>query len=202
MRTSNTKTILRGATAAALAGAMTLGASAGAANAQGISGVTSCAATGGKQEGGALIGALIGAVAGSNLAKNERGLGTAVGAVAGAAAGSAIGCQMQHNEQRQYGYGRPATFVHQGVRFDGRVQPASFAPARETMVATAGVNLRSAPTTRSAKVGALRRGERFEALGRVRGTNWVLVGQGGVAVGYVHAGYVQPDSYRYAAYRY
>ena len=70
------------------------------------------------------------------------------------------------------------------------------------MVARTTVNLRAAPTTGSARVGQLRAGERFEALAQVRGSDWVLVGQNGVGVGYVHGAYVQPEGYRYANYRY
>jgi hypothetical protein len=49
-------------------------------------------------------------------------------------------------------------------------------------------------------VGSLRAGQRFQALAHVRGSDWILVGQGGVGVGYVHEAYVQPADYRYASY--
>jgi uncharacterized protein YgiM (DUF1202 family) len=67
-------------------------------------------------------------------------------------------------------------------------------------VATRSVNLRAAPTTGSGRVGSLRAGERFQALANVRGTDWILVGQGGVGVGYVHGAFVEPAGYRYASY--
>jgi uncharacterized protein YgiM (DUF1202 family) len=62
------------------------------------------------------------------------------------------------------------------------------------------VNLRSAPSLHSARVGRLRAGERFEALAHVRGTDWILVGQGGVGVGYVRGDFVRPEGRRYAHY--
>jgi hypothetical protein len=199
MRNSTISKLTGGAAAAALVLTGALGAT--AAQAQGISGVTSCAAPGGKQEGGALIGALLGAALGSNLAKNDRGTGTAIGAVAGAAAGSAIGCQMQHKSQDQaYGYGQPATYTSGAYRLSSDIRPASFARAGGTMVATTNLKLRSAPSTRGVQVGGLRAGQRFQALAYVRGSQWILVGQGGVGVGYVHGAYAQPEGYRYAAY--
>lgn len=204
-----------GAAAAALVGAMTLGAAAPA-QAQNFGGVLGCNATGGKQEGGALIGALLGAAAGSNLAKKDRGTGTALGAVVGAAAGSAIGCKLQHDDQSRkavqnhgyppqaydYGYQQPATYTHGRYRLDRSISPANYDGGGGTMIARTTVNLRAAPTTRSARMGQLRAGERFEALAQVRGSDWVLVGQNGVGVGYVHGAYVQPEGYRYAAYGY
>lgn len=198
-----------GAMTAALASAMVLGVGAPAAQAKNLGGVLGCQASGGKQEGGALIGALLGAAAGSNLAKKDRGTGTALGAVVGAAAGSAIGCKLQHDDQdrryaqgRGYDYNQPATYSHGGYRLDRSLAPASYYGGGGYMVARTTVNLRAAPTTNSARVGQLRAGERFEALAQVRGSDWVLVGQNGVGVGYVHGGYVQPEGYRYANYRY
>ena len=216
-KTQKTSKLMRGVAAAALAGVMAGGAVT-TASAQsygaptGLEPVIGCDAPGGKQVGGALIGALLGAAAGSNLAKNDRGTGTAIGAVAGAAAGSYVGCRMQRaDSQRPYGqqaYGggyvepQQATYVHAGYRLDSSISPAQFVSDRATLVATSSVNLRSAPTVRSARVGALRTGERFEALAHVRGSEWILVGQNGVGVGYVHQDYVRPIGRQYVAYRY
>lgn len=197
----------------ALSGVIAAGA-AGTASAQqyrtptggGIGSVVSCDAQGNKQAGGALIGALLGAAAGSNLAKNDRGTGTAIGAVAGAATGSWVGCKMQRDEAARGGYAqgggyyRPATYVQNGYRLNGDVAPASFVRDGGSFVAGSSLNIRSAPSTGSAKVGALRPGQPFQALARVRGTEWILVGQGGVGVGYVHGAYVQPAGYQYARY--
>jgi uncharacterized protein YgiM (DUF1202 family) len=204
---------IRGAAIAALTSLAALSAS-GVANAQSYGGgmqpVIGCDAPGSKQTGGAVIGALLGAVAGSNLAKNDRGTGTAIGAVAGAAAGSAIGCKMQRTDQTRsaYGYGggyapSNATYVSHGYRLSSGLAPASFARDGGTFVARNNLNLRSAPTTGSARVGQLRAGERFQALARVRGSDWILVGQGGIGVGYVHGAYVQPEGgYDYVSNRY
>lgn len=78
------------------------------------------------------------------------------------------------------------------------MSPASYSRIGQTFVATDGVNLRSAPTTGSARVGRLRAGERFEAMAHVRGSDWILVGQGGVGVGYVRDDFVRPEGRRYA----
>ena len=68
-------------------------------------------------------------------------------------------------------------------------------------VANSTLNLRAAPTTNSARVGSMRAGEGFQALARVRGTDWILVGQNGVGVGYVHGAFVRPaGGYQYARY--
>lgn len=215
MRTLKTSKLMRGAAVATLTSVIAAGA-VGAANAQqyraptggGIGSVVSCDAQGNKQAGGALIGALLGAAAGSNLAKNDRGTGTAIGAVAGAATGSWVGCKMQRDQvaQNNYAYGqpayRPATYVQNGYRLNGDVAPASYVRDGGSFVANSSVNVRGAPSTGSAKVGALRPGQPFQALARVRGTEWILVGQGGVGVGYVHGAYVQPAGYQQASYRY
>jgi hypothetical protein len=190
----------------------TLAVSGGPAAAQPFGGqmapVVGCDAPGNKQAGGAILGALLGGVAGSNLAKNDRGTGTAVGAVVGAAAGSTIGCKMQRGDQQRTAMGydqsygaQSATYVSRGYRLSSNVSPAAFVRDGGALVATTNVNLRAAPTTGSPRVSQLRAGERFQALARVRGSDWVLVGQNGVGVGYVHSAYVQPERYGRYAYR-
>ena len=198
---------------AALSGVIAAGA-VGTANAQqyrtptggGPGSIVSCDAQGNKQIGGALIGALVGAAAGSNLAKNDPG--TAIGAVAGAATGSYVGCKMQRDEAARGGYAyqgggsyRPATYTQNGYRLSGDIAPANFQRDGGAFVANSTLNLRAAPTTNSARVGSMRAGEGFQALARVRGTDWILVGQNGVGVGYVHGAYVRPaGGYQYARY--
>jgi hypothetical protein len=214
MRTNLTPKLMRGAAAAMLAGAIAAG-GVSSAFAQdyraptggGLGSVVSCDAPGGKQAGGALIGALLGAAAGSNLAKHDRGTGTAIGAVVGAATGSYVGCKMQRDDQAQaaYGYGpaysAPATYSHAGLRLSGQISPASYVREGGLFAADTRLNLRGAPTTAARKVGQLQAGERFQAMARVRGTDWILVGQNGVGVGYVHGAYVRPVSgYQYASY--
>ncbi len=210
MRTFKTSKTIRGAAAAALASALAIGA-VSSASAQtfgapgGLAPVVGCDAPGDKQVGGALIGALLGAAAGSNLAKNDRGTGTAIGALAGAATGSYVGCRMQRSDLQRQAWGeqpQPATYTHGGYRLDSSVAPARLAPDGGGFVAASRVNLRGAPSVNSARVGALRAGARFQALARVRGSDWILVGRNGVGVGYVNEAFVEPAGHRYASYGY
>ena len=95
-------------------------------------------------------------------------------------------------------YGEPVSMS--GLRFARGVEPASgyesdggrYAP-RST------VNLRGGPSTSSPVVGKLRGGESIEALARVAGSDWILAGRDGEAVGYVSGGVVRPVGSSYAA---
>ena len=209
--------LIRSAAVATMAAALTVGAASGASAQTRLSPVVGCDAPGNKQVGGALIGALLGAVAGSNLAKNDRGTGTAIGAVVGGATGSYVGCKMQRSDQAQnaYGYGQtyqpayqqpayqqPSTYSHSGYRLSGDISPATYVRDGGSFAASSNLNLRGAPSTSAQKVGSLRAGERFQALARVRGTDWILVGQNGVGVGYVSGRYAQPVRQQYASYGY
>ena len=169
----------------------------------GLKSIFKCDAVGGKQEMGALLGALVGAAAGSNLAKNDRGTGTAIGATVGAAAGSWTGCKMQRDEATQ---GKRAwkddggpTYQSSRYALARYVQPAQFTPVRSSdMWATSSVNIRSAPTAGSSKLGLLQRGQPFQALAYANGGEWILVGDNGVGIGYVNAAYVTAGQ-RYAS---
>lgn len=206
----DTTKLMRGAAAAALAGALAAGATS-TAQAQSFAPVVGCDAPGNKQMGGALIGALLGGAAGAAIAKND-GAGAAVGALGGAAVGSTVGCNMQRTDARaSYGYQpgyaqqgyapRNATYVSRGYRLSSAIAPANYIRDGGAFVAGTTVNLRAAPTTASGRVGQLRAGQPFEALAQVRGTDWILVGERGVGVGYVHSAYVRPQrAYSYAAY--
>lgn len=197
----------RSAAMALLAGAISLGAVASAPaqtvrTGAGLGSVVSCDAAGGKQAGGAVIGALAGAAAGSNLARHDRTAGTVIGAVVGAGAGSYVGCQMQRADQDRVA----------DVRHDEGYAPVAYGsdhhwaarmptPVRYERHATPYVSLstqalRAAPTLASRRVGRLGAGERFQALARVGHGDWILVGQRGVALGYVFAGNVRPLDYR------
>jgi uncharacterized protein YgiM (DUF1202 family) len=202
MTTLSKQKMAGAALAAALAAGTLAGAAAPASAATLIPGVTGCGASGVKQERGALLGALAGGLLGNSVSGHNRATGTVVGAAAGAAAGSAVGCQMQHNSQdraasQDYG---ARTYRQGGYELYSGVAPASYKRVGQTLVATSTVNLRSAPSQGGGRVGQLRRGERFEALARVRGTDWILVGRGGVGVGYVNGAYVRSDGARYASY--
>ena len=207
--------LIRSAAIATMAAALTVGAASGASAQTRLSPVVGCDAPGNKQVGGALIGALLGAVAGSNLAKNDRGTGTAIGAVVGGATGSYVGCRMQRTDQAQNGYGQtyqqayqqpayqqPSTYSHSGYRLSGDISPAAYVRDGGDFAASSNLNLRGGPSTSARKVGSLRAGERFQALARVRGTDWILVGQNGVGVGYVSGRYAHPVGQQYASYGY
>ena len=115
---------------------------------------------------------------------------------------------MQRDDAARAGYAyqgggsyRPATYSQNGYRLSGDIAPANFQRDGGAFVANSTLNLRAAPTTNSARVGSMRAGEGFQALARVRGTDWILVGQNGVGVGYVHGAYVRPaGGYQYARY--
>lgn len=202
MRTTKTKITAGAFLAAAMATATLAGAAAPAQAETLVPGVTGCSASGVSQERGALLGAVAGGLLGNSVSGHNRTTGTVVGAAVGAAAGSAVGCQMQHNSQdRAAAESYGARTYRQGkYELYSGVAPASYKRMGQTLVATSTVNLRAAPSQGGARVGQLRRGERFEALAHVRGTDWILVGRNGVGVGYVHGAYARADGYRYASY--
>ena len=187
--TISMKTTFGGVAAAAVA-AMTL---AGASSAS--AGVMGCSASGSKQEVGAAVGAGLGGLLGNSVGGRHSGAETVGGAALGAAAGSAVGCEAQKG--RDTG-SRSSTYSRGGYRLSSDVAPANYTRIGDTFVAQSGVNLRAVPTTGSSRVGRLQAGERFQALAKVRGTEWILVGQGGVGVGYVRGDFVRPEGHRYA----
>ncbi len=192
MRIHTNKTLGGGAIAAVLAGALALS---GASTAS--AGVTGCSASGGKQEGGAVIGAVVGGLLGNAVGGRHATGETVAGAALGAAAGSAIGCEAQKDRAAKHGYGS-STYSKGGYRLSSNVQSASYRKVGQAFVAQSSVNLRSAPSVRSARVGHLQAGERFQAMAQVRNSDWILVGQGGVGVGYVRGDFVRPIGDRYA----
>jgi hypothetical protein len=186
MRTSKTSI---GVAVALTAGALALG-MASTANA----GVTTCAASGGKQEAGAVIGAVLGGLLGNAVGGHHAAGETVAGAALGAAAGSAVGCEAQKSAATRASY--DATYRHDGYRLQSNLQPARYERLGGRFVAVTSVTMRAGPTTRSARVGRLPAGARFQALASVRGADWVLVGQDGVGVGYVRSEFVRPAGYR------
>ncbi len=81
------------------------------------------------------------------------------------------------------GYGPPRSL--NDVRFARDVAfPREYDMIAARYRATDRVNLFAAPDNNSAVLGSLRDGEDFDALARVN-SDWLLVGQGGMAVGYV-----------------
>jgi len=61
----------------------------------------------------------------------------------------------------------------------------------QTYKARRNANVRAAPTTDAATTTRLRAGETFQAVGKVQGKDWIVVGQNNRTVGYVHASLVQ-----------
>lgn len=59
-------------------------------------------------------------------------------------------------------------------------------------VARSVANLRATPSASGPVIGKLRKGEGFDALARVHGSNWLLAGRDGVGVGYVSETVVRP----------
>jgi len=82
------------------------------------------------------------------------------------------------------GGGQPVSLS--GLRFANGVEPASgYESAGGRYTAPRTVNIRGTPSTSGAIVGKLGAGQSFDALARVAGSNWLLAGQNGMAVGYV-----------------
>jgi hypothetical protein len=189
-KTPSTSTLSTSAIGALVAAA-TLGHAA-----QANAGVVGCSAPGGKQEAGAVIGALLGGFVGNQVGGRRATGETVAGAAVGAAAGSAIGCEAQKTRQGTYSSG----YSHDGVRLRANVRAAEYDRMNAAFVADPRVNIRSAPSAGSARLGSLSRGERFQALARVEGSDWILVGRNGVGVGYVREDFVRPVGQRYASY--
>jgi uncharacterized protein YraI len=157
------KTALIAASASLLASAAPMVASAQTGG--GLGSIVNCDASGHRQGTGAILGAIAGAALGNNVSKSHSA--PLVGAVAGAAAGSYVGCQQQRNKAERHAANSTGRFA-----------------------AMSNVNIRSAPSTRAARVGSLTAGQRFQAMGR--SGDWIAVGYNGRVAGYVNAGYVTP----------
>lgn len=88
-------------------------------------------------------------------------------------------------------YGPPVD--GRNIRYAAGVQSLpSFEAAGGAYVANSTVNLRGGPSTKAKVVGKVGAGESFDALGVVPAGGWVLVGRGGLAVGYAAASLVRP----------
>ena len=66
----------------------------------------------------------------------------------------------------------------------------------EQYIALKSVNLRSSPNTHSSIVGGLRPSQEFNAMGKVKNKNWIVVAKGNHTVGYVYAPLVQPVTHQ------
>jgi len=163
MTTRFTKSALVVATLALMATSAPIAASAQTGG--GLGSIVNCDASGNRQGAGAILGAIAGAALGNNVSKSHSA--PLVGAVAGAAAGSYVGCQQQRNKAERHAANSTGRFA-----------------------AMSNVNIRQAPSSRSARVGSLAAGQRFQAMGR--SGDWIAVGYNGRVAGYVNAGYVTP----------
>lgn len=161
---------------------------------------------------GAALGALLGSQVSKNERGLGAALGAGLGAVAGSKIGCRMQSSDQAraraavNQALENGRGsswsNPQTGASgrvdvissnygppidsRNIRFNGGVQTlASYDSAAGQYFAPGTVNLRAGPSTSTAVIGRLRAGETFDALGRAPGSNWLLVGQGGGAIGYV-----------------
>ena len=81
------------------------------------------------------------------------------------------------------------------VRFASRVEhPSRYRLMDTAYRANGDVTLRGQATNRATQVGQLRNGQRFQALARTN-SGWLLVGQNGVAIGYVSERSARVDDY-------
>ena len=80
-------------------------------------------------------------------------------------------------------YGAPSQLDQ--IRFAGGVQrPTDYVPISDTFRVNSNVNLRAGPDARSRVLNQLRSGGEFQALARLN-NGWLLVGENGLATGYV-----------------
>jgi len=98
-----------------------------------------------------------------------------------------------YNNQGNYNQGgynnqpqQPRPINMNGLRFASGVEPLrSYVSDGDRYSAGSTVNLRALPSARARVIGSLRSGENVEALARVEGTDWILAGRNGQAIGYV-----------------
>lgn len=91
------------------------------------------------------------------------------------------------------GGGQPVSLG--GLRFASGVEPAgSFQAVSGRYIAPKTANIRGTPSTSGQIVGRLNAGQSFDALARVSGTQWLLAGRDGKAIGYVSDSVVRAAS--------
>ncbi|SOD95501.1 SH3 domain-containing protein [Caenispirillum bisanense] len=140
---------------------------------------------------GGVIGGVIGDMIGSMLDEQEQ---AQVSRQAGQALGSARDGETITWSNPDSGAAARITPVSTGtaerrvaIVRDRAVQaPASLEVLGETWITDKSANLRAAPTTEAAVVGGLKAGERFQAIGRVAGSDWIMVGRNNRTIGYVY----------------
>jgi hypothetical protein len=70
---------------------------------------------------------------------------------------------------------------------------AAYEPAPASYTVVRDVDIRESPSADARYVGRLYRGNHMDAIARVRGTRWVLVGRDGYGVGYVSEDALAPN---------
>jgi surface antigen len=184
--------------------------------------VFGCEASGSKQVIGAVIGAAAGGLIGNRIAgSNNRALGTILGGTLGGMTGSWLGCKLQRNAQVKaqraveqaavsgknqtwsdaesgasgdvkVSKGISATDLA-GLKLANGVEPAAaYTSTTGPYVATAAVNVRSAPATTGKIIGKLASGDEIWVPAGVKGSPWLLVSQNGVGQGYVSSALLKP----------
>ncbi len=105
---------------------------------------------------------------------------------------SGYGQSSGYGAQAASDYGQPVSLAGLRVARNVQLQTQLETAASRQVQAPGRVNLRAGPSTRTAVVGQLAAGETVEALARVQGQNWLLVGRNGVGVGYVSESVMRP----------
>lgn len=169
---------------------------------------------------GAIVGGLLGSQVSKNERALGAVVGAAIGAAAGSWVGcrmqSTDQARAQQAARTALDRGVSQSWSNPQTGASGRVDVVSssygppvagsslrFAPGLQTLASyemTSGpyyaakkANLRAGPSTGAPVVGKLAKGESFDALGKVSGAPWVLVGRYGQAVGYVSESLVRPS---------
>lgn len=78
------------------------------------------------------------------------------------------------------------------IRTVSKTPKLSLVSGRYTVHGTSNVNIRAEPTTKSNAVGTLRSGETVDAVGKVVGSDWMLVARSGETLGYVSGALISP----------
>ncbi len=167
---------------------------------------------------GAVIGGLLGSQVAKNERLLGAAAGAAIGAAAGSYVGcrmqSTDTARAQAATKAALDRGAGQTWSNPTTGASGRVDVISssygppipgssfrYGPGVQSMnsyealggqyYAPGMVNLRAGPSTRTASVGRLQAGDRFDALGAT-GDGWILVGRNGEAAGYAASSVVRP----------
>lgn len=147
---------------------------------------------------GGLIGATVGAVIGSQFG-DDRTLGAAIGGIGGFLAGRTIAGHYQRpSPQRLWRDSRDRFDGRGHARYQGERGYHAHARAPRIDIidqpfrALRTSNIRRGPGPRYAAVGTLPHGALVRVVGRVEGTDWLLVARRDHVTGYVYAPLLEP----------